>query len=162
MRRLPFPLFLAGQVLLSGCSHQVESYYRRRSLVPAVICALLVSMQSGGSPSFPPLCPGGCDAQPPVLTHRTPRPSESRQQRTATARYPRQIGLEGGEALPSAAHRPPRVVDRAAIRAIGRRLRQLRKHMTPSESVSHREGAQLLRDASTARTKLLTSYSDAT
>lgn len=37
--------------------------------------------------------------------------------------------------------------------------------MTPSESVSHREmaaAAQLLRDASTARTKLLTSYSDAT
>lgn len=78
---------------------------------------------------------------------------------------PGQIGLEVGEALPSAAHRPPRVVDRAAICAVGRRLRQLRKHMTPSESVSHREmatGVQLLRDVSTALTRLLTPYSDAT
>jgi len=78
---------------------------------------------------------------------------------------PGQIRLEVGEALPSCVHRPQRVVDRAAIRTIGRRLRQLRKQLTGSESVSRREvlaAAQLLHDVSTVLTKLLTTHGDPT
>jgi hypothetical protein len=99
MRRLPFPLFLAGQVLLSGCSHEVEGYYRRCSPVPAVICALLVSVQSGGSPSFPPLCPGGCIRSRPssrIARHARQKAASSALRLLA---IPGQIGLEGGEAL---------------------------------------------------------------